>query len=353
MQYKHLGRSGLRVSQLAYGAWVSFGNQLDVKEAKSLLQCCRDHGVNFFDNAEVYANGRAEEIMGQAIRELGWKRSDIVVSTKIFWGGQGPNDKGLSRKHIVEGTKASLKRLDMDYVDVIYCHRPDTSTPIEETVRAMNYVIDKGWAFYWGTSEWSAQQITEAWGIAERLDLVGPIVEQPEYNMLSRHKVEAEYLPLYSNYGIGLTTWSPLASGVLTGKYNKGSIPPDSRFALENYKVMYLVWNELGAFVGHYMTVTSDLSSNLANRSLVDDVLNKVNRLKPIADELGVPLAQLAIAWCASNPNVSSVITGATKESQIQENMKAIDVIPLLTPSVMDKIEAAVLSKPKRPESYR
>ncbi|KAH9681126.1 putative voltage-gated potassium channel subunit beta [Citrus sinensis] len=311
MQYKHLGRSGLRVSQLAYGAWVSFGNQLDVKEAKSLLQCCRDHGVNFFDNAEVYANGRAEEIMGQAIRELGWKRSDIVVSTKIFWGGQGPNDKGLSRKHIVEGTKASLKRLDMDYVDVIYCHRPDTSTPIEETVRAMNYVIDKGWAFYWGTSEWSAQQITEAWGIAERLDLV-----------------EAEYLPLYSNYGIGLTTWSPLASGVLTGKYNKGSIPPDSRFALENYK-------------------------NLANRSLVDDVLNKVNRLKPIADELGVPLAQLAIAWCASNPNVSSVITGATKESQIQENMKAIDVIPLLTPSVMDKIEAAVLSKPKRPESYR
>lgn len=191
MQYKNLGRSGLKVSQLSYGAWVSFGNQLDVREAKSLLQCCRDHGVNFFDNAEVYANGRAEEIMGQAIRELGWKRSDIVVSTKIFWGGPGPNDKGLSRKHIVEGTKASLKRLDMEYVDVIYCHRPDSSTPIEETVRAMNYVIDKGWAFYWGTSEWSAQQITEAWGIAERLDLVGPIVEQPEYNLLSRHKVSA------------------------------------------------------------------------------------------------------------------------------------------------------------------
>lgn len=189
MQYKNLGRSGLKVSQLSYGAWVSFGNQLDVKEAKSLLQCCRDHGVNFFDNAEVYANGRAEEIMGQAIRELGWKRSDIVVSTKIFWGGSGPNDKGLSRKHVVEGTKASLKRLDMDYIDVVYCHRPDSSTPIEETVRAMNYVIDKGWAFYWGTSEWSAQQITEAWGIAERLDLVGPIVEQPEYNLLSRHKV--------------------------------------------------------------------------------------------------------------------------------------------------------------------
>ncbi|KAK3005829.1 hypothetical protein RJ639_015687, partial [Escallonia herrerae] len=318
MQYKNLGRSGLKVSQLSYGAWVSFGNQLDVKEAKSLLQCCRDHGVNFFDNAEVYANGRAEEIMGQAFRELGWRRSDLVVSTKIFWGGSGPNDKGLSRKHIVEGTKASLKRLDMDYVDLIYCHRPDVSTPIEETVRAMNYVIDQGWAFYWGTSEWSAQQITEAWGIAERLDLVGPIVEQPEYNLLSRHKVEAEYVPLYNNYGIGLTTWSPLASGVLTGKYNKGTIPPDSRFALENYK-------------------------NLASRSLVDDVLKKVNGLKPIAEELGVPLSQLAIAWCCTNPNVSSIL----------ENMKAIDVIPLLTPTVLEKIEAVVQSKPKRPDSYR
>ncbi|OWM67629.1 hypothetical protein CDL15_Pgr024714 [Punica granatum] len=355
MQYKNLGRSGLKVSQLSYGAWVSFGNQLDVKEAKALLQCCRDHGVNFFDNAEVYANGRAEEIMGQAIRELGWKRSDLVVSTKIFWGGPGPNDKGLSRKHIVEGTKASLKRLDMDYIDIVKfvnfwlvgvsgnCCRPDISTPIEETVRAMNYVIDQGWAFYWGTSEWSAQQITEAWGIAERLDLMGPVVEQPEYNLLSRHKVNPnticilldksiqlspKYLPLYQNYGLGLTTWSPLASGVLTGKYSKGTIPPDSRFALENYK-------------------------NLASRSLVDDVLKKVNGLKPIADELGVPLPQLAIAWCAANPNVSSVITGATKESQIQENMKAIDVIPLLTPAVMEKIEAVVQSKPKRPDSFR
>ncbi|KAI8566651.1 hypothetical protein RHMOL_Rhmol02G0058300 [Rhododendron molle] len=349
MQYNNLGRSGLKVSQLAYGSWVSFGNQLDVKEAKTLLQTCRDHGVNFFDNAEVYANGRAEEIMGQAIRELGWKRSDIVISTKIFWGGAGPNDKGLSRKHIVEGTKASLKRLDMDYVDVIYCHRPDVSTPIEETVRAMNWVIDNGWAFYWGTSEWSAQQITEAWGVAERLDLVGPVVEQPELVAcmgkvdfaLTRiiqvdivlvsvfvERVESEYLPLYTNYGIGLTTWSPLASGVLTGKYVGGIIPPDSRFSLENYK-------------------------NLANRSLVDDVLRKVKGLKPIAEELGVPLSQLAIAWCATNPNVSSVITGATKEYQIQENMKAIDVIPKLTPDVLEKIEAVVQSKPKRPDSYR
>nr|CAD1830829.1 unnamed protein product [Ananas comosus var. bracteatus] len=313
MQYKNVGRSGLRVSQLGYGSWVTFGNQLDVKEAKALLQCCRDHGVNFFDNAEVYANGRAEEIMGQAIRELGWRRSDLV---------------GLSRKHLVEGARASLRRLDMDYVDILYCHRPDAATPVEETVRAMNHIIDRGWAFYWGTSEWSAQQITEACAVAARLDLVGPLVEQPEYNLLSRHKVEVEYLPLYSNYGLGLTTWSPLASGVLTGKYTKGNIPPDSRFALENYK-------------------------NLASRSLVDDVLRKVNGLKPIAEELGVPLSQLAIAWCASNPNVSSVITGATKESQIIENMKAIDVIPLLTPDVIEKIEAVVQSKPKRPDSYR
>lgn len=213
MEYKNLGRSGLKVSQLSYGAWVSFGNQLDVKEAKSLLQCCRDNGVNFFDNAEVYANGRAEEIMGQAIRELGWKRSDIVVSTKIFWGGSGPNDKGLSRKHVVEGTKASLKRLDMEYVDVLYCHRPDTSTPIEETVRAMNYVIDKGWAFYWGTSEWSAQQITEAWGVAQRLDMVGPIVEQPEYNLLSRHKVCEFFLLLL--FGFLWYYWGIVSFGCL------------------------------------------------------------------------------------------------------------------------------------------
>ncbi|XP_040987344.1 probable voltage-gated potassium channel subunit beta [Juglans microcarpa x Juglans regia] len=321
MEYKNLGRSGLKVSQLSYGAWVSFGNQLDVKEAKSLLQCCHDHGVNFFDNAEAYASGLAEEIMGQAIRELGWKRSDIVVSTKIFWGGSGPNEKGLSRKHVVEGTKASLKRLEMDYVDVIYCHRPDTTTPIEETVRAMNYMIDNGWAFYWGTSEWSAEQITEAWRIAERLDLVGPIVEQPEYNLLSRTKVESEYLPLYTNYGLGLTTWSPLASGVLTGKYNEKVIPPDSRFALENFKY-------------------------LSNQSLDEELLRKVEGLKPIAEELGVPLSQLAIAWCAANPNVSSVITGATKKSQIEENMKAIDVIPLLTPAVMERIETVVQSKP-------
>lgn len=266
--------------------------------------------------------------MGQAIKELGWKRSDVVISTKIFWGGQGPNDVGLSRKHIVEGTQACLKRLQMEYVDVLYCHRPDTTTPIEETVRAMNYVINQGWAFYWGTSEWDAQQITEAWEIATRLGLIGPAVEQPQYNLLARDRVEVEYAPLYKNYGLGLTIWSPLGSGVLTGKYTKSNIPPDSRFALENYK-------------------------NLASRKLVDEVLDKVDALKSIAQELGVPLSQLAIAWCVLNPNVSSVITGATKEYQVIENMKALDVVPLLTPQVLEKIEAIVQSKPKKPEAFR
>jgi voltage-dependent potassium channel beta subunit len=328
MEYRHLGRTGLKVSALSYGAWVSFGNQLDVKDAKLLLQRCREAGVNFFDNAEVYANGRAEEIMGAAIKELGWKRSDIVISTKLFWGGQGPNDKGLSRKHIIEGIKASLKRLDMEYVDLLYCHRPDVSTPIEETVRAMNWVIDQGWAFYWGTSEWSAQQITQACEIANRLDLIGPAMEQPEYNLLARDKVEVEYAPLYKNYGLGLTTWSPLASGVLSGKYSKGNIPEGSRFALENYK-------------------------SLANRSLVDDILSKVEKLRPIAAELNVPMSQLAIAWCAKNPNVSSVITGATKEYQVVENMKAIEILPKLTPDVLKRIDSVVHNKPKQPDQYR
>jgi len=328
MEYRNLGRTGLRVSTLSYGAWVSFGNQLGVKDAAGILSRCREAGVNFFDNAEVYADGKAEEIMGAAIKQLGWKRSDLVISTKLFWGGSGPNDKGLSRKHIIEGTKASLKRLDMDYVDLIYCHRPDVNTPIEETVRAMNWVIDHGYAYYWGTSEWSAQQITEAWEVANRLDMVGPAMEQPEYNMFARNKVESEYAPLYKNYGIGLTTWSPLASGVLTGKYSKDHIPEGSRFALENYK-------------------------NLANKSLVDETLNKVEGLKSIASELNVPLAQMAIAWVAKNPNVSSVITGATKEHQVIENMKSLDVIPKLTPEVMEKIEQVIKTKPEPPRAYR
>ncbi|KAJ7560108.1 hypothetical protein O6H91_04G114000 [Diphasiastrum complanatum] len=323
MQYKTMGRTGLKVSRLGFGTWATFHNQADMKDAKQLLVKARQAGINFFDTAEGYAYGRAEEIMGQAIKELSWKRSDVVISTKIFWGGPEPNDKGLSKKHIIEGMQASLKRLEMDYVDVLFCHRPDVSTPIEETVRAMNYVIDNGWAFYWGTSEWSAQQITEAWEVARRLGLIGPIVEQPEYSFMARDKVEVEYLPLYNSYGLGLTTWGALASGVLTGKYSQKIVPPDSRFALENRK-------------------------NTITRYMVDDIFTKVDNLKPIADELKVPLSRLATAWCASNPNVSTVIVGASKESQLVDNLKALDIIPMLTSSILDRIEAVVQTKPKK-----
>uniref|UniRef100_A0A0D6QYU3 NADP-dependent oxidoreductase domain-containing protein n=1 Tax=Araucaria cunninghamii TaxID=56994 RepID=A0A0D6QYU3_ARACU len=320
MEYRNLGNTGLKVSRLSYGAWVSFGNQVGLQEAKSLLTCCRDHGVNFFDNAEVYADGKAEEIMGQAIRELGWKRSDVVISTKIYNGGNGPNDMGLSRKHLVEGTRASLRRLQMEYVDVLFCHRPDEGTPVEETVRAMNFVIEQGWALYWGTSMWPKERIVEAWSVAKRLGMIGPQVEQARYHLLDRNKVEVELVPLYKEYGLGLTIYSPLASGLLSGKYSKDNIPADSRFALNNYQ-------------------------HIKNGSLVDEKLQKIDELKSIATDLGVSLAQLAIAWCAANPNVSTVLTGATKESQIKENMKALEVIPLLTAEVMDKIEAVMENK--------
>eukprot|EP00877_Chromochloris_zofingiensis_P001264 jgi/Chrzof1/11138/Cz05g25090.t1 len=319
MEYRRLGNTGLKVSALSYGAWVTFGAQLDTKPAKELMSACRDAGVNFFDNAEVYAKGQAETIMGQAIKELGWKRSDLVISTKIFWGGDGPNDTGLSRKHIIEGTQASLKRMQMDYVDLLYCHRPDPNTPIEETVRAMNWIIDQGWAFYWGTSEWSAEQILEAWRIAEKLDLIGPAMEQPQYNLFERHKVEVEFKPLYEKYNLGLTTWSPLAYGVLTGKYSKGQIPEGSRLTVEQYK------------------------------GLRDRVLNEkqhqleiVDNLKPVADELGCTLAQLSLAWCLKNPHVSSVITGATKVEQVKDNVGAISVVPKITDDVLQRIDKIV-----------
>jgi voltage-dependent potassium channel beta subunit len=315
MEYRRLGNTGLKVSALSFGAWVTFGTQVPLKLAKDLLTASREAGVNFFDNAEVYAKGKAEEIMGQAIKELGWKRSDIVVSTKIFWGGDGPNDKGLSRKHIIEGTKASLTRLQLDYVDVLFCHRPDPDTPIEETVRAMNWVVEKGWALYWGTSEWSAEQLQEAWRVSEKLGLIGPACEQPEYNIFARKKVEVEFKPIYEKHGLGLTTWSPLASGLLTGKYSGGDIPEGSRFALQDYK-----W--------------------LAEKKLVEKraQLEAVDKLKPIADELSCSLAQLALAWCLKNPHVSTVITGATRVDQIKENMKAIEVVPKITDSIAKQI---------------
>ncbi|CAL5222112.1 g4425 [Coccomyxa viridis] len=328
MIYRHLGKTGLKVSVLSYGAWVTFGNQIGVPEAKAIMQQCWEGGINFFDNAEVYADGKAETVMGQAIKELEWKRSDYVISTKIFWGGKGVNDKGLSRKHIIEGMQASLGRLGLDYVDLVFCHRPDVTTPIEETVRAMNYVINQGWAFYWGTSEWSAQQLTEAWGVARRLNLIGPAFEQPEYSLLAREKVEKEYLPLYKEYGLGTTIWSPLASGLLTGKYSKDHVPEGSRLALEMYK-------------------------GLKEKKLVESNLEKVDRLKPIAKELDCSLAQLALAWCIRNEHVSSVITGATKREQVEDNLGALAVVEKLTPEIMEKIEKAVESKPTPAPSYR
>lgn len=315
MIYRRLGRTGLKVSALSYGAWVTFGTSIDVPQAKEILQAAKDAGVNLWDNAEAYAQGKAEEIMGQAIKELGWKRSDEVITTKIFWGGSGPNDKGLSRKHIIEGTKASLKRLQLDYVDLVFAHRPDPDTPIEETVRAFNWCLDHGLALYWGTSEWSAAQLQEAWDVANRLGLQGPVVEQPEYNIFHRHKVEEEFKPIINKYGLGLTTWSPLASGVLTGKYSGGKVPEGSRLALENHK---------------------DKLEKKKHQILAAD------ELKPIADELGCSLAQLALAWILKNPNVSTVITGATKVEQVKENLAAIQYVSKLTDEHMKRIDEVV-----------
>jgi len=294
------------------------------------MKVAYDAGVNFFDNAESYAHGNAEIVMGNVIKKAGWKRSDLVISTKLFWGGRKPNQTGLSRKHIIEGTKASLARLQMDYVDLIFCHRPDIYTPIEETVRAMNFLIDQGMVFYWGTSQWSADQIMEAYAIARQYDLIPPSMEQPEYNMFAREKVEHEYLHLYKEIGIGTTTWSPLASGMLTGKYNNG-IPQGTRVTLEGYE-----WLREG-FEGESAKQRIEI----------------VKRLVPIAENLGMTIAQMAIAWCLKNPNVSTVITGASKPQQVVDNMKAMDFMEKLIPDVMEQIESVLDNKPEPASDYR
>ncbi|MCB9067757.1 MAG: aldo/keto reductase [Calditrichae bacterium] len=330
MEYRFLGKSGLKVSALSFGAWVTFGDQIGEDVAYAAMKAAYDAGVNFFDNAEVYSQGKAETMMGNVIKKAGWKRSDLVVSTKIFWGGNGPNDKGLSRKHIVEGTDAALKRLQMEYVDLIFCHRPDLYTPIEETVRAMNHVIHQGKAFYWGTSEWSAEQIREAYRIARQEHLIPPLMEQPQYNMLHRDRVEKEYALLYDEIGLGTTIWSPLASGLLTGKYNKG-IPDGTRLSLPDYE-----W--------------------LKKRILSEEGqknIDKVRKLEPIANDLGISLPQLALAWCLKNPNVSTVITGASKPEQVTENMKTLDVVSKLTDDVMEKIETVLDNRPKTDPDWR
>ncbi|KAI8916254.1 NADP-dependent oxidoreductase domain-containing protein, partial [Gorgonomyces haynaldii] len=329
MEYRHLGNSGLKVSALSLGGWITYGGQVENDIAAECMKAAFDAGINFFDTAEVYAGGKSEVSMGQAIKKFGWKRSDLVIATKIYWGGPGPNDRGLSRKHIIEGLNASLERLQMDYVDLVFAHRPDDSTPMEEVVRAFNWVIEQGKVFYWGTSEWSAEQITDAHRIAEKLNLIGPLMEQPQYNMFERERFEKEYAPLYKKHGLGTTIWSPLASGILTGKYNK-AIPEDSRLALKGNWVVDKMKGELETPEGKAK-------------------INKVIQLEPIAKELNCTLAQLALAWCLKNPNVSSVITGASKPAQVLENVKALEVVPKLTAEHMTKIDGILGNKPTLP----
>ncbi len=330
MEYRQLGSAGLCVSALSLGAWVTYGGQVGEETAAECMLAARQAGVNFFDNAEVYANGEAERVMGNVIRRLGWRRSDLVISTKIFWGGRGPNDRGLSRKHLVEGTRAALERLQMDYVDLLFCHRPDARTPVEETVRAMNWIIEQGWAFYWGTSEWDSRQIEEAYGIARRERLIPPQMEQPQYNMFHRARVEVELEPLTRRIGLGLTTWSPLASGLLSGKYNDG-VPAGTRVSLPGYE-----W----------------LRDQVVGPG-ARDKLAKTRALTPIAAELNCSLAQLAIAWCVRNPRVSSVITGASRPEQVVENMAALDVANRFTPSLLQSLENVLDNRPDTPTDHR
>ena len=318
MNTRRLGRSGLKVSELSFGSWVTYGNQVDTRAARELMAAAFDAGVNFFDNAEVYAKGDSEVIMGKVLKELGWPRIKYIVSTKFYWGMRTcANDNNtLNRKYLLDAIDGSLKRLQLDYVDLVYCHRADPHTPIEETVWAMHNIIERGKALYWGTSEWNADEIRAAWDIADRRNLHKPVVEQPQYNLLHRKRVEQEYARLYEDIGLGLTTWSPLASGLLSGKYQKG-IPPGSRGALESY-----------AFLRDGLT---DPAKNAI-----------VGKLEAVAKELGCTLAQLALAWCVRNPHVSTVITGATRVEQITENMKALDVVPRLVPDVLARIDGIV-----------
>jgi voltage-dependent potassium channel beta subunit len=318
MKYRRLGRSGLQVSVLSFGSWVTFDTQIKDDLAMECMQAAKDAGCNFFDNAEAYAGGESEAIMGRAVRELGWKRHEYVITSKFFWGIDGRMvnmQNTLNRKYLIHAVNGSLERMGLDFLDVVYCHRPDPNTPIEETVWALSDLIDQGKALYWGTSEWSAEEIRAAWEIAERHHLHKPIVEQPQYNLFARDRVEQEYARLYEDIGLGTTIWSPLASGLLTGKYRDG-IPEGSRGALQGYG-----W----------------LAQRLSDR----EALDRVERLRPIADELGCSLAQLAIAWCAANPHVSTVITGASRASQVVENFEAIEVLDALTPEVLERIDAA------------
>lgn len=329
MEYRRLGKSGLKVSALSFGSWVTFAKQVDTGLARELLGAAYEAGVNFFDNAEGYEQGRSEEVMGQALRELGWPRETYIVSSKVFWGGTAPTQRGLSAKHVTEACHAALRRLQVDHLDLYFCHRPDIDTPIEETVRAMDNLIRQGKVLYWGTSEWTAQQITEAHGVAREWRLTPPTMEQPEYNLFERRKVEGDYLPLYDSFGLGTTVWSPLASGLLTGKYNDG-IPEGSRMALPGYEWL------------------RERYDSEAGR----EKLAKTRELARIAEGAGISLTHLALAWCLRNPRVSTVILGASRLAQLQDNLAAIDAVERLTPEVMEAIEAVVQNRPEPPRRY-
>lgn len=327
MEYRRLGKSGLKVSALSFGSWVTFSTQADVDLAADMMKAAYDAGVNFFDNAEIYAHGKSEEIMGAALKKLDWRRDSYIVSSKVMWGSipnAGPTQRGLSRKHIIEACHQAMERLQVDYLDLYFCHRPDPEVPMEEVVRSMNTLIEQGKVFYWGTSEWSAQQLMEAHSVARQYNLIPPTMEQPQYHMFHRYRFEVEYGRLYDTIGLGTTIWSPLASGLLTGKYNNG-IPEDSRMNLPGYEWL----------------------RNMLESEEGQKRLQSVKELVPIAEELGTTMPRLAIAWCLKNPNVSTVITGASKVSQVEENMKALDVVPQLTDDVMEKIEAVLANKPE------
>lgn len=324
MEYRRLGKSGVKVSSLSFGSWITFGNQVEKQIADECLSVAYDSGINFFDNAEVYAHGESERVMGKLLKDKNWSRDTYLVSSKVFWGGEHPTQNGLSRKHVTDACHAALKRLQVDYLDFYFCHRPDKETPMEETVWTMHNLITQGKILYWGTSEWSAQEVQEAFMVARQYNLIPPTMEQPQYNMLMRNKVEVEFDKLFRDYGYGTTTWSPLASGVLTGKYNDGS-PKEARLNREE-----LSW--------------------LKERILNEENLKKVADLKAVADDLNTTRANLALAWCLKNPHVSTVITGATKVDQLKQNLASLDVVPLLTEEVMTRIEAILDNSPIKPD---
>jgi len=328
MEYRRLGKTGLQLSLLSYGSWVTFHKQLDDSKADELMGIAYDSGINFFDNAEVYSHGESEKMMGRVLKNKKWDRTSFTVSSKVFWGWHGPdtkpNQKGLSRKHVTEACHEALQRMQLDYLDLYFCHRPDKNTPMEELVWTMNILIQQGKILYWGTSEWSAQEIMEAHMVAEKNHLIGPAVEQPEYNLFHREKMESEFLKIFRDIGMGSTIWSPLASGLLTGKYNNG-IPEGSRMSIPGFD-----W--------------------LKEKVIVEEKIEKVKKLKPVADKLGSNLASLSIAWCIKNPDTTTAILGATNKEQLKQNLEALKLLPLLSEDILNEIEDIVQTKPKQPE---